>query len=42
MAQGLFLSLPAVTPDGELYILGEWLLQSKLGPQAQDPQRGVG
>ena len=39
MAQGLFLSLPAVTPDGELYILGEWLLQSQLGPQAQDLQR---
>lgn len=39
MAKGLFLSLPAVSPDGELYILGEWSFQSELGPWAQDLQR---
>lgn len=28
IAKVLFISLPTVSPDGELYILGEWSFQS--------------
>lgn len=40
MANGLFISLPTVSPDGELYILGEWSFQrqSQLGQGVRDPQ----
>lgn len=35
MAKGLFFSLPTVSLDGELYILGEWSFQ-------REPQLGQG
>lgn len=41
LAKGLFLSVPTVSPDGELYILGEWSFQSgsQRGQGAQVLQR---
>jgi len=41
MAKGLFVSLPTVSPEGELYILGEWSFQreSQLGQGVEELQR---